>query len=928
MALVPFIAGDVYLASSRGGALVAGVGAVAFILTAGRPWAASAAALSALVGSALAVASLHSRPTLLNGPVTSHAASVEGRSALAFMLAAGLVAALLWMGLRRVGRRMKPSRSVASAVIAAVGALLVVAVVLAHPVARFHAFQRPPPTSSASLSTTAHLLNSSGSGRWQLWSAAVDEWRTAKLAGKGAGSFQAWWDQNGSLALPSRDAHSAFLQALAELGLIGFACVAIVWIVGPALGLTLARRLAGSERIAAAAAASVAVAFAVGAAVDWMWQLPAVALVGIVALALALGSASPEQRLTLRRGRPVLVGFCLLVVLFELLPLTSGIALGESRRAAGRADPQAAASAALRARALEPWAVSPVEQLALIDESVNRLDAAQTWIDRARRHRQHGLAGPADRGSHRDETRQDRRGKTRSRGVEDAVSEATAQLGRMNAPDLWGGTSSTLGECFDSLTVRVMALGETLGVSIDSGERHTVGGPIANSPATTAVRFRRDWLRRRLLAIGDLFAIGLATLLLLIALQSESVAVKVLAFAPGWLLMAKVWGLYDRDHRTLRPLTVDELPQIIAMTLSGAALLGVTLSVMGLSGFTTQEEVELWTAVAACVLVTRAGVRALYRAILPRERTLVIGQSTLVHAIRRKLELLPDLNLEIVSELSGHDVDQLGEDSAVLTGIDRIIVAQVSVDEDLLVRLLRIGRANQIKISVVPPIEPKLGTAARLTHVGDLAVIEYHTWDPSRTTILAKRLMDIAVSLTLLVLLSPLILAVALLVCIWDRPPVFFVQERAGFHGEPFRMIKFRTMVADGDETHSENGSNGSAVPKPRDDPRVTRLGRILRRMSLDELPQLINVLFGKMSLVGPRPEQVEVTARYSADQRFRLDIKPGLTGPMQVYGRGALDLGERLALERDYIENMSLTRDIRILGLTLGSVVRGNGAF
>jgi hypothetical protein len=385
VALVPFIAGDVYLASSRGGVLVAAVGAVAFIVTAGRAWAASAATLSALVGSAVAVVSLHSRSALLNGPVTSHAASVEGRSALALMLVAALVTGLLWMGLQRLGKRLRASRPIASAAIAAVGVLVVLAVVLSHPVARFHAFQRPPPTSAASLSTSEHLLNSSGSGRWQFWSAAVDEWTTAKVVGRGAGSFEAWWAQHASLALPTRDAHSIFLQALGELGLIGLACMAIAWIVGPALGLILARRLAGPERIAAATAASVAVAFAVGAAIDWMWQLPAVALAGVVALGLALGSASPERRLPRSRRRFVLVGFPLLVVVFEFLPLAQGIALGQSRRAAGRADPQAAGSAALRARALEPWAVSPLEQLALVDESVNRLAAAQTWIDQARR---------------------------------------------------------------------------------------------------------------------------------------------------------------------------------------------------------------------------------------------------------------------------------------------------------------------------------------------------------------------------------------------------------------------------------------------------------------------------------------------------------------------------------------------------------------
>jgi O-Antigen ligase len=384
VAVVPFIAGVVYLASSRGGALVAAVGALAFILTSGSSWEASAAALSALVGSAIAVASLRSRSALLNGPVSSHAASVEGRSALALMLVAGLVSALIWLALRRLRRRVKPSRRIAVAVIATVGALVAVAVVLSHPVARFHAFRQPPPTSGSALSATAHLLNGSGSGRWQLWSAALDEWRSAKLVGRGAGSFRAWWDQHGSIALPSRDAHSDFLQALAELGLIGFACLAIVWLVGPALGVILARRLADSERVAAAAAASVAVAFAVGAAIDWMWQLPAVALVGLVALALALGAGSPEQRLPLV-GRIALAALCLLVVVFEFLPLAAEHALDQSKRAAGRTDSQAAASAALRARALEPWAVSPLVQLALVDESDNKLGGAQAWIDKARR---------------------------------------------------------------------------------------------------------------------------------------------------------------------------------------------------------------------------------------------------------------------------------------------------------------------------------------------------------------------------------------------------------------------------------------------------------------------------------------------------------------------------------------------------------------
>jgi lipopolysaccharide/colanic/teichoic acid biosynthesis glycosyltransferase len=115
---------------------------------------------------------------------------------------------------------------------------------------------------------------------------------------------------------------------------------------------------------------------------------------------------------------------------------------------------------------------------------------------------------------------------------------------------------------------------------------------------------------------------------------------------------------------------------------------------------------------------------------------------------------------------------------------------------------------------------------------------------------------------------------------------------------------------------------------KLQDDPRVTRVGRLLRRTSLDELPQLFDVLKGDMSLVGPRPEQVELVERYTPEQLFRLAVKPGMTGPMQVYGRGQLTFDERLAVERGYVENLSFLRDLRILALTISAVVRGRGAY
>jgi lipopolysaccharide/colanic/teichoic acid biosynthesis glycosyltransferase len=144
-------------------------------------------------------------------------------------------------------------------------------------------------------------------------------------------------------------------------------------------------------------------------------------------------------------------------------------------------------------------------------------------------------------------------------------------------------------------------------------------------------------------------------------------------------------------------------------------------------------------------------------------------------------------------------------------------------------------------------------------------------------------------------------------------------------------MRKFRTMVADAEERLSElvdlEQLDEPAFKIP-DDPRITRAGRFLRRTSLDELPQLINVLRGEMSLVGPRPEEEAVVALYNERQRIRLAVKPGLTGPMQVYGRGDLTFEERLAIERDYLDNLSIAGDLAILLRTPRAIIRGEGAY
>lgn len=193
-----------------------------------------------------------------------------------------------------------------------------------------------------------------------------------------------------------------------------------------------------------------------------------------------------------------------------------------------------------------------------------------------------------------------------------------------------------------------------------------------------------------------------------------------------------------------------------------------------------------------------------------------------------------------------------------------------------------------------------------------------------------KRLMDIVGALIGLILSAPIILLAAFTIRLDSAGSAFFFQERAGEFGKPFRMIKLRTMVSGADQHVQEvlgvNPLNGPVFKIPND-PRVTRVGRILRKSSIDEMPQFWNVLRGEMSLVGPRPEELWVVEKYNDEQRKRLAVKPGLTGPMQIAGRGELDMDARLALEMNYIQNYSLWKDLQIIFMTIPTLLSGKGA-
>jgi exopolysaccharide biosynthesis polyprenyl glycosylphosphotransferase len=428
--------------------------------------------------------------------------------------------------------------------------------------------------------------------------------------------------------------------------------------------------------------------------------------------------------------------------------------------------------------------------------------------------------------------------------------------------------------------------------------------------------------------MADALAVVVASAALFVVNGTAGVAAWTAVTVPLWLLAAKLHGLYDRDHRALRHLTVDEIPSLCMWGLTGTALAAIVLLLAPTGSLGAASAVTVFAVATVAAFALRALARSLWRLTTPRERAAILGNDTVSAAARRKIELFPDIHIDVVAVVP----EAVDGDAAVWPDdVDRIIIASQTIDDALVGDLVDHCRRHRIKLSLVPPVRGMFGAAAQLSHVADLPVIEYNTWPVSRSTLLLKRILDVAVSGTLLVLAIPLVIPIALAIVLDSRGPILFSQLRAGERGRPFRMWKFRTMVRDAEQRLADVvdlDSLRDPMFKLTRDPRVTRVGRFLRRTSLDEIPQLWNVLKGDMSLVGPRPEQVELVARYDEDHLFRIAVKPGLTGPMQVYGRGELTFDERLAVEREYVENLSLVRDLRLLAMTIVPVFSGRGAF
>src|SRR3954471_4271300 len=314
LAPMPALAAVIYLTSSRGGALTAVLAAVAFVALTDRRARAPVAVAVTGFGGVLAVAILHGRHHIVDGPLNSSQAASEGRSAALLIVVASAVVVVVHLLLQRVHVRVpRATEGVAFVVGLAFVVGFTVGAVGSDPYKRFESFKQPPQAFTGGSYTSSHLTSDASSGRWQFWDAAVHQFQSKPLTGGGAGSYQAYWAKHGSIQYFVKDAHSLYLQSLGELGVGGL--LLVLGFLGAAAVATRRRLTAarGADRAALASIAAIAVAFAFSLALDWMWQLTVVGAIGVASLALLTGPATefgeerPGTRLT-RRGRGIARG--------------------------------------------------------------------------------------------------------------------------------------------------------------------------------------------------------------------------------------------------------------------------------------------------------------------------------------------------------------------------------------------------------------------------------------------------------------------------------------------------------------------------------------------------------------------------------------------------------------------------------------------
>lgn len=333
--------------------------------------------------------------------------------------------------------------------------------------------------------------------------------------------------------------------------------------------------------------------------------------------------------------------------------------------------------------------------------------------------------------------------------------------------------------------------------------------------------------------------------------------------------------------------------------------------------------------------------RVLHRKGIGVRRVIIIGTGPVADRLAAALQSNPALGYEFkgfvtlpqdAPAASCHlgvidDIEQIIQDG----NVDEVIVTLPGDQHQEILNIAYRCQAENIRLRVVPDLFEVIMIRATMSEIDDIPLIGLRDPVIIGYQSLTKRVFDLMVASICLVPASFVFVVIAIMIWLDSRGPIFFKQIRVGENGRHFAMYKFRSMIVEAEKKLAEL-VDIDKLPEPvfkiRNDPRVTRVGRWLRRTSLDELPQLFNVLKGDMSMVGPRPEELQVVAHYQLWHRKRLSVKPGITGPMQVSGRGELSLDERINLEIMYISRYSIIEDIKYLFKTIPAVCRARGAY
>jgi exopolysaccharide biosynthesis polyprenyl glycosylphosphotransferase len=473
---------------------------------------------------------------------------------------------------------------------------------------------------------------------------------------------------------------------------------------------------------------------------------------------------------------------------------------------------------------------------------------------------------------------------------------------------------------------------------VDRGE---AGRDMLDVPG--AARLGRDSVLRRLLGAGDAVAVLLAVVLA-VAVDGDFKPDRVLwglVAVPLVIVLFKLYGLYDRDVKRISHSTVDDLPWLFHAIAAGTLLFWLYSRYTGMSKLSFEGVMTFGGASLGIVVLARVCMRQAAQRMIGPERALLIGGGAMARTLLAKLAAHPEYMVDVVGSLADERSDQSCLDLPALGTLDqlaqaasmskasRVVLADESLDERELEAVLRQCRSLELKVSILPKLSDVLGPGLETDDVEGVAVLGLNPpWLP-RSSRAIKRGMDLLLASALLLVFAPLLLVLALAIKLDSSGPVFFAQERVGRSGRRFRLFKLRTMSVDAEARRADllALSDDPHWLKLDLDPRVTRIGRWLRRLSFDEIPQLWNVVRGQMSMVGPRPLIPHEDERVQPWARRRLELTPGITGYWQVLGRTRIPFEEMVKLDYLYVMNWSLWEDIRLMLRTLPVILNGKGA-